>query len=434
MPGGDVKFSIGYEYRRETTRFDPGSYYYGEPQADGSRVQYGRTIPIDPISGNFHTNEVFGELTVPLVSPDTGLSFLKVLEGDGAIRYVNNSLSGGDITWTAGGRLGFFRGLTFRGNFTHSIRSPAITEVFNPTSQAFDTANDPCDSRFVGSGPNPAQRRKNCIAAGITNPDNFTSNIVDYTAPVSVSGNRALMNEQANSWTAGAVFQPGFFRGFTAAVDWVSISLKDAITSLGGVDILNACYDATSYPNSFCGYIDRNPAGQVTFIREGYFNAASYDFRGLTVNAAYQRNFAGLGTVGLNVNYLYRDKLETRVGTGDLNHIAGEIGYPHHSGTANINFASGPFNALVQVQYYGKSRFDVDDAANARNITGVGGWAVVNSTIGINVNKQFGFRFIVDNIADAKPPYPYTGGYNATQTYFSGVLGRFYRVAVTARF
>jgi iron complex outermembrane receptor protein len=426
LPGGDAKFSIGYEHRRETSDFDPGAYYYGEVQPDGSRVQYGRTIPFDPINGEFHTNEVFGELTAPLVSPDTGLRFLKVLEADGSARYVHNSLSGGDVTWTAGGRLGFFSGVTFRGNFTHAIRSPAITEVFNPTSQIFDTGNDPCDGRFVGSGPNPANRRANCVAAGIANPETFDSNFSNYTVRASVSG---------NSWTAGAIIQPsGFLRGFTAAIDWVDIQLRDAITSVSGQDILNACYDGASFPNSFCGLVDRDRTGQITFIREGYFNAASYTFKGLTVNAAYRRPLQGGGSVGLAVNYLYRDTLQTQVGVGDINHLAGEIGNPTHSGTANITFEKGGFNSLVQVQYFGKARFDMDDAPNARDVTGVGDWAVVNATVGFNVNKQFGIKLIVDNIADAKPPYPYTGGYNATQSYFSGIIGRFYRAAVTARF
>jgi outer membrane receptor protein involved in Fe transport len=434
LPGGDLKFSLGYEYRREHTNFDPGDYYYGEPQADGTRVQYGRTIPIDPISGGFHTNEVFGELVAPLISDTTDFRFIRTLELDGSLRYVDNSLAGGDITWTAGGRLGFFKGLTFRGNFTRSIRNPAITEVFNPTSRAFDVGSDPCDGRYVNSGPNPANRRANCIAAGITDPDNFVSNYSDFTIPISVSGNPNLSSEKANSWTAGAVVEPPFLPGFTLAVDWVNIELQQAIVSLGGDDILNACYDATSYPSTFCGAVDRDADGQITFIREGYYNAASYKFDGLQVQASYQHAVGQLGTFGVNVNYLYRHKLETRVGTGDIDHIAGEIGYPHHGGTGNITWQKGPFNALFQVIYVGKGRFDADDAPNARDIKGVGDWEVFNATVGYDINKQFGLKLIVDNIADRGPPQPFTRTYNEVQTYFSGIVGRSYRVSANIRF
>jgi len=433
LPGGDLKFSLGYEHRREKTTFDPGAFYYGEPQSDGSRAQYGRIIPIDPISGSFHTNEVFGELNAPFVSPSTGLSWLKTLEVDGAARYVRHSIAGGDLTWTAGGRIGFIRDLTLRGNFTRSIRSPAITEIFNPTSQAFDAGNDPCDQRFVNSGPNPARRRTNCVAGGVADPTNFVSNFTDYTVPVSVSGNTGLRNERANSWTAGAIIEPRFLPGFSIAADWVSIHLKDAITSLSGQDILNACYDAPSFPNSFCGLVTRDPDGQISFIKEGYYNAASYTFEGLTVNIGYRHRYS-IGTIGMNLNYLYRHKLETQVGVGDVNHNAGEIGNPRHGGVATLTYEKNGFNALLQMQYVGKGRFDVDEAPNARNIKGVSDWEVFNGTIGYDISRRFGLKLIVDNIFDRKPPYPFTRSYAATQTYFSGIMGRYMRVQASVGF
>jgi len=435
--GNDVSISAGYEHREEKTRFDPGTYYAGETLADGSKQQFGRTIPIDPIAGKYNTDEVFGELVVPFVSSKNALSWLKTLEFDGAARYVDNSLSGGDLTWTAGGRLGFFRDLTFRGNFTRSIRSPAITEVFNPTSRAFDVGNDPCDSRYVGSGPNPSVRAANCAAAGI-NTATFDSNFSNFTIPVTIAGNPSLQNETADSWTVGAIFQPEFVRGFSLAVDWVNIKLKDAITSLDGTSLLNACYDSPGYPNQFCGTFDRDADGQLTTIREGYYNAASYKMAGLTVTAAYRLPLERIGltnggVIGLSTNYFYRDKLETQVGTGDIDHSAGEIGYPRHSGTANLTYDSDNFNLLFQGRYIGKGAFDIDEAADARNISGVGAWTVFNATVGVKVNQQFGLRFIVDNVFDRSPPYPSPAGGGTTQ-YFTGILGRYFRAAANVKF
>ncbi|UIJ44268.1 TonB-dependent receptor [Sphingomonas cannabina] len=437
--GNDVKISAGYEHRREETDFDPGAFYYGEDNGDGTRTQYGRSIPIDPIKGSYHTNEVFGELVIPFVTEDNGLSWLKTLEFDGAARYVDNSLSGGDLTWTAGGRLGFIRGVTFRGNFTRSIRSPAITEVFNPTSRAFDLGSDPCDTRYVNSGPNPAVRQANCQAAGINTAD-FTSNYSDFTVPVTVSGNPNLDNEKANSWTAGVILQPRFVPGFSLSADWIDIKLKGAITSLGGDDILNACYDSPGYPNSFCGLVDRDSAGQITMIREGYYNAASYETAGLSVVAAYRLplNRVGInngGVAGLSINYFYRDKLEQQVGAGDIDHRAGEIGYPRHAGTANLTYDSDSFNLLFQAQYVGKGRFDIDEAANARDIMGVGDWWLFNATVGAKVNERFGLKFIVDNLFDTKPPFPAAAtSANALKTYSSGIIGRYFRVAANVKF
>lgn len=435
--GNDVSISAGYEHRREKTSFDPGSFYYGEDNGDGTRTQYGRTIPIDPLSGRFHTNEAFGELVIPFVTSKNGLSWLKTVEFDGAARYVDNSLSGGDWAWTAGGRLGFISDLTFRGNYTRSIRSPAITEAFNPTSRAFDTGSDPCDVNSYQSGPNPAVREANCRAAGI-DPANFQSDYSNFTIPVTVSGNPGLRNEVANSWTAGAIIQPRFAKSLTIAVDWVDIRLKQAIVSLGGDDILNACYDSASYPNSFCGLVTRDADGQITLIREGYYNASSYETAGLTVTAAYRLPLARLGmsssgVAGLSVNYFYRDKLEQQVGVGDINHFAGEIGYPRHSGTANFTYESDRFNALVQAQYTGKGAYDLDEAPNTRNIAGVKDWWMINATLGVRVNQQFGLKLIVDNVFDVSPPYPAPAG-GGTTSYFSGILGRYARIAASVKF
>lgn len=435
--GNDVSISAGYEHRREKTAFDPGSFYYGQDNGDGTRTQYGRSIPIDPISGRYHTNEAFGELRIPFVSAQNGISWLKTVEFDGAARYVDNSLSGSDWAWTAGGRLGFISDLTFRGNYTRSIRSPAITEAFNPTSRAFDTGADPCDANYSSSGPNPGVRQANCRAAGI-DPSSFVSNYSNFTVPVTISGNPDLRNEVANSWTAGAIIQPRFAKSLTIAVDWVDIKLRDAIVSLGGDDILNACYDSASYPNSFCGLVTRDSSGQITAIREGYYNASSYETSGLTVTASYRLPLSRIGVsssgvAGLSINYFYRDKLEQRVGAGDINHLAGEIGYPHHSGTANLTYESDRFNALVQAQYTGKGAYDVDEAANARNIMGVSDWWMINATVGVRVNRQFGLKLIVDNVFDVNPPYPAPAG-GGTTTYYSGILGRYARIAATVKF
>jgi hypothetical protein len=303
--------------------------------------------------------------------------------------------------------------------------------VFNPTSRAFDTGLDPCDQNSVGNGPNPSTRRANCVAAGI-NPDTFISDYSNFTVPVTISGNRGLTNEKANSGTVGAIVQPRFMPGFNLAVDWINIKLKNAIVSLGGDDILNACYDSPNYPNSFCGLVDRGPDGQITGIREGYYNAAERNFAGLTVAGSY-RHRLGAGTVGLSVNYLYLDKLEQRVGLGDIDHTRGEIGQPKHSGTANLTYGVGGFTGLLQAQYFGKSKYNVDEAANARDPIGVGDWWLFNATLGYDVNRQFALPFIADNIFDRAPPYPVPAG-GGTVTYYSGVLGRYFRIQATTRF
>lgn len=438
---GGVSFALGYEHREEESDFDPGTFFYGAvnpADPDGDRTQYGRSIPIDPVFGKFHTNEVFGELLVPLVSADMDIPLVQSFEVNGAARYVDHSLSGGDLTWTAGARWQVIPDIAFRGNYTRSIRSPAVTELFNPTSAQFTTAEDPCDSRFIGTGPNPANRAANCAAAGL--PANFTSNIVDFTSRGSVSGNLNLTNEKADSWTVGVLATPTFAPGLSLSVDWVSIKLKDAIISLDADQTLQACYDATDFPSSTCGQIDRDADGQITFIRTGYVNASSYDYAGLIADLNWRIPTPFLGAdsrVTLSGSYQYNDKLEQRVGVGDITTLRGGIGYSKHKGTGSLAYRNGPVGGFVQVQYFGSAVVDPDAAPTVYEYYTRDAVAYVNASVSYDFDFDFAksvrLQLNVENVFDTGAPFPTPAG-GGVVTYFDGLMGRYFKFGLTTAF
>ncbi len=440
LPGGDVGFSVGYEHRDERARFDPGAFYLGQPNGDGTYTQYGNSIPINPVDGGFYTNEGFAEINLPVVSHDNGLKFLDLLEIKAAARYVSHSTAGGDFTWTGGGRFAIIPDIVFTGNYTRSIRSPSVTELFAPVGQAFFTANDPCDSRYITSGPNPANRAKNCMAAGIAQP--FSSSIVDFTEPGTSGGNPGLKNEIANSWTAGVQIRPSFARRLALNANWVNISLKQAIVSLSATDVLNGCYDASSYPGPTCADFKRNAAGQVTFIQTGNLNAAQYDFAGLSASASYVLPAPYLGATGnlsFSGNYLYTDKLQYRVGTGDLTIAANSLASPassnpgsRHQATVNFNYDSDSVGFQFQARYFGSAVVNANDTPTTRNIPGVPEVVFLNTSLSYTVNRQYTLRLMVDNILNQGSPYPAVA--SDTAIYYAGILGRYYRVSVRAKF
>jgi len=433
LPGGGVGFLIGYEHRDERGRFDPGTFYLGQPNGDGTYTQYGNSIPVPPVNGGFYTNEGFAEITLPIVSRDNGLRFLNTLEVKAAARYVQHSVSGGDWTWTGGGRLAIVRDVTFTGNFTRAIRSPAITELYAPVGQNFVTALDPCDSRNITSGPNPANRAKNCAAAGITQP--FVSNIDAFTIPGSSGGNPNLKNEISNSWTVGALINPRFAHRLFLNVNWVNIDLTNAITALSATNILDACYDATSYPTTICSNITRSGTGQVTFLKSGNENAAESKFAGLTAGINWQIPTPFIGATGkvtLSGNYLYTDTQQFRVGTGDAQINVGSIGYNRHSATANFNYDSDLIGFQLQARYLGAAVFNANDAPKTRDIPGVPDVVFLNASLTFNIDKRFSFRVNCDNILSQGSPYPAVA--QDTSTYFAGILGRYYRAAFLAKF
>ncbi|WP_288936347.1 TonB-dependent receptor [uncultured Sphingomonas sp.] len=436
LPGGDVRFVIGYEHRYESTNFDPGAFYYGQPNADGTRTQYGNSIPIDPVKGSYYTNEGFGELNIPVVSGDMHVPLIYSLELQGAARYVKNSQTGGFWTYTGGGKYAPFRGLTLRGNYTRSFRAPAITELFAPIGQVYSTANDPCDSRYITGGPNPSRRATNCAAAGL--PANFTSNVVDYTAAGRSGGNPNLQNEIGNSWTAGGVFQPTFIPGLQVSADYVHIDVKNEVATLSLTDVMNACYDSGDFPNNaYCGTFTRNAAGQVTSFLTGNFNIGIERFNGVQASFAYNLPLSRVGlpesagALSLGVNYLHTIDHYYRIGTGDIQYTVGTTSEPKDNFTANLNYDNHGFNLMWQSVYYGPTQINPNLPATNYQYPRVGAYWMFNTSMGVDLNSQFNIRLIVNNVLDKKVPFPYAV---STTRYYDAIMGRYFRVNVGFKF
>src|SRR3546814_17389313 len=84
-----------------------------------------------------------------------GVPLIRALQFEGALRYVDHSTAGGDLTWSAGGRLqpSFIEGLTLRGVYTRAIRAPSIVELALPGANTLRNASDVCAASRVHSGP-----------------------------------------------------------------------------------------------------------------------------------------------------------------------------------------------------------------------------------------------------------------------------------------
>jgi len=445
LPGGDLSFALGVEARRESTDFDPGKFYFGYFDQNGERQQFGRSIPINPVKGHYTTKEVFGEIRAPIVGPSNSIPAIHSLELHGAARYVDHSSAGGDWTYTAEGRWGIVRDIAVRGNFTHAIRAPAITELFNPSSQFFGFANDPCDADNLGSGPDPATRQANCAAAGL--PPDFQSLSNQRSFHQAIAGNPDLANERSNAWSAGVVLNPRFVPGLTVTADYLDIKLKDAITSFSATGVVEGCYDAPDFPNNqFCDRVERAPDGQLSFVETSYFNAAEYHYEGILAALDYQRStpFLGAGSrIGVNLTYQYLRTLEQKAtADSEAATIDGSLGYPKHSAVLNLNYRNGPFGWFTAFNYTGKVDQENDVEPDHREHNRLDDVLFVNTGISFDIDNAAGrktlgkgmtFRFIVDNLFDTKPPFP-VPAFGGVVTYFPGVLGRYYRVGASIRF
>lgn len=287
LPGGWAAFNVGYENREESALFSPSS---------GTEVPITRSSPFAETGGQYETDEIYTEVVIPLVSPDMDWGFLEFAELNGAFRQIDNSLAGDADVWTAGIRFAPVSDISFRANYTESIRAPSLVELFAPQNQSFGFADDPCDFRFVNDGPVPATRQANC-AASIANydPATFASNIVNATAIGKTGGNPNLVNESAESYSIGLTFEPRWVENLVFTADYINIELTDAIQVLGLTSLMESCHDSTGFPNvSSCSSFVRDGGGQVIDFTTGQTNAALFIFESLQMNATYDFDVANL--------------------------------------------------------------------------------------------------------------------------------------------
>jgi iron complex outermembrane recepter protein len=431
LPNGPVRFAAGYENRHESADFAPGQFL------QQGLSDYGA---IPPVAGAFTTNEIFGELLVPIVAPSQEITAVHRIEVESAIREVDHSVAGKATTWTAGLRFEPISAVQLRGNYTRAIRAPSVTEAFSPTTFGFETAADPCDQQFINTGPNPKVRAANCAAAGVTQP--FNSFIVNVGAPFSASGNAALQNETADSGTVGVVFRP--LPKMSLTVDYVSIDIRNAIHFLDADKGLDSCYDNPVFPNPACNNITRDASGQITFIKTEFANFGFLDFHGVLSEFDYSFDMpfapapGSFGALEVRINYMFDNLNAISLGSSSEAIIGqGTLALSKHNASIAINWSKDTLYALWQTRYVGRALFANELPVNFSEPSGVGQWWVHNLTLGYAPTSRANLQLVVDNVFDRQPPSPLPAippvpfGFSGFQTYFSGVMGRYFLLSAS---
>jgi outer membrane receptor protein involved in Fe transport len=453
IPGGPVDFAAGVTHRREQADFDVGQ---------GSRMGVPPNPPVVPVSGGFETWELYGETLIPIISGGEGIGFLgNVIQGlslEGAIRTVDNNFAGRDNTWTAGGRLtpAFLDGmLTFRGNYTEAIRSPAVTELFLPQVQIGTFANDPCDQRDIESGNNPAVRRANCEAAvaalsGTLEPgfslDTFRAISRNASQSAVTGGNPELANESSSAYSMGIILTPErFVQGLELSFDYTEIEIADAIVNLSATNILAACFDSPGFPaEPACDRFERDP---VTFqprnFVTGFVNAAEVRFRGWSVHANYGFDLADIsaalnGSLGISLNYFSTERNDQRVGAGDLDILVGSRGTEADKFQTNITYSLERFSGMLQWRGDRGGFFSPNDIAGgnleARDIHEYPSFNIFNLTLRYDLFEESYIQAHVNNLFDAENKALRQAATGSNTNLLDDVFGRRYLVTIGTKF
>lgn len=404
LPAGELAVAVGFETRSEAASFG----------TDGvTQLGLGRELPVLSTTGEYDTDEWYIELYVPLVSSDMDIPLVYHASIEGAFRQVDNSLAGKDDIYTYGGKWAPVADIEFRGNITRSVRAPAITELFLPLSGTSVFANDPCDQSNVDSGPAPATRRANCIAEGI-DPDTFSSNVRNASVNGREGGNLGLSNEVADAFTYGVIIRPRWVQDLTVAIDYVDIEVEEAIESFTLTNLMESCYDAAGFPNTFCDRFNRQADGQVpandAYV-SGFVNAGLRTMRGTTVELDWftdlkswpvLKNLDNPGAMNINSNMFFPQENETLV-LGAINDNLGLPFMAEEQVQLNVTYFWNNLTVLWQTRYIGESVVETDisdtrypdDKLDAVFLHNMGVTYEFSERVSINVN--------MNNVFDEEP-------------------------------
>jgi outer membrane receptor protein involved in Fe transport len=446
LPGGPVAYAFGAEYRKEKSASTASNEDLGI-LADGSNISavssnvnllFNDQVRVFNSGGQFDVKEVFGELRLPLLK---NAPFAHELSVEAAARAAKYSTIGNATTWNLATTWAPISDLRVRGSYSKAIRAPDIFELFSPQQASTFRPSDPCtisdlDARIAAGLPNAATRKANCATAlraiGV-NPNTYSDPLTARFAGTS-GGNPNLNEEAATTWTAGFVLRPSIVRGLTLSMDYYSIEIKDAIAAVTAQNIVNSCYDLSTFPNQFCNLFERRADGGFKTLRQIQVNFGRIETSGVDLSLGYDfRIAANRFNVRMNVNRTEKlNRYFDPVRTDLVNPGLSELGAPKWAGTVSAGWASGDFAVTWRSQYVGEqgaaSAVQIEDAAAEFGPAAIAKakW-VHNLSATYELNDSIQLLGGVNNLTNEEP-------YIASSAYPVSGIGRSFFLGVRAKF
>jgi outer membrane receptor protein involved in Fe transport len=428
-----VSMLVGYEFRRQS----------GAQIADPI-VEAGDSADFNfkSTTGHFYANEIFAELSLPLLAKVQGV---EALEASVAARYVNYSTFGGNTTFKFGARYTPIADFTVRGTYSTAFRAPSISELYLGGNETDPAATDPCADLSLVS-PDTAQK---CRDTGVKGAGSSDTGLQILSRN---SGNSALQAETAKAYSLGLVAQPQMIKGLTATVDYFHIAIDSTIGLTGVPYIIQGCYSSFFQP--FCDRIVRNKDGLIQYVNDFYTNTGQRTTAGIDFAVKYALPTpAGRFAFAFEGNWLAF--LDSKVSGFPTVHGKGtyDLGaLPAFKANAGVDWAFGNLNAGVVGRYVGTFT-ECSNAADASTAQG----GLCNLTDGtfnptsrtVHPYTQFDvhagyaqqstlgrtmFFVGVSNLFDKKPPYIYSAALANSDPSTYDYLGRYVYGRVQHRF
>ncbi|MET0239686.1 MAG: TonB-dependent receptor [Sphingobium sp.] len=446
LPGGEVQFAVGGQYRKEklTNRS-------ANPNLD---------VP------GLSTAQAFGNRDVWAGYFEINAPILDTLEVNASGRYDHYSEGFSRFSPKFGAKFTPIKEVTLRGTYSEGFRAPTFAEI-DPRSSF---------SGFVGYTPDAAFR-----AAHPTNASYTTA----YSIGRGFVGNADIQPETSRSFTLGAVFQPSRKISFT--VDYFNVKKRGLVTAgpLAG-DAIAAYYSVANQTFASADAASAAGCAAVAAVGAGYscnvidgadpfaLNALP---RLLVVNAPYVNSdfdlttglqFGANGEFDISDNVTFLSRLDVQATLkfnrhlegGDVQRFAGTVGpadlssgggTPKWRGNWQNTLVLGKFSLTATTYYVGSMKAVAADQGNldtscAATLYGGGQafckikrfvYADLNATV--DVNENFSFFGFIGNVTKAGAPLYANTLYTTQPNYLAswhlpGLIGRTFRAGANIKF
>ena len=327
MADGGLTGLVGFEYRED---------FLGRLSDDISKIGGGQGLTGTggatlPIAGEIEVEEVFMEMSMPLI---TGQPMIQELGLTAGYRFSDYTTNGNGTSNTFDADT-YFAGISwapndevrFRFNQSVAIRAPNVFDLFvGINSGLFELTpvngdGDPC------SGPTPAATQAQCANTGLSAAQ--YGNVEPAAAGqfnLITGGNPNLVAEEGETTTFGVVITPSMIENLSIAIDYFDIEVTNAIGVVPGQTSLDRCLE-TGDP-AFCVNINRDAAGTLHLLSETAdggmsgistqnVNVSTFATEGVDLNVTYMLDLNDMGTVNFDYAATFLDSIYNVAIPGD---------------------------------------------------------------------------------------------------------------------
>jgi outer membrane receptor protein involved in Fe transport len=318
---------VGFEYRED---------YLGRLSDDISKISGGRGLTGTggatlPIAGEIEVEEVFMELSMPLI---TGQPMIQELGLTAGYRYSDYTTNGNGVSNSFDADT-YFAGLSwapndevrFRLNQSVAIRAPNVFDLYVGINTGLIELTPVNGDGDQCAGPNPVATQAQCANTGLSAAQYGS---VDPSAAgqfnLITGGNPNLVAESGETTTFGVVITPSMIENLSVAIDYFDIEVTEAIGSVPAQTSYDRCL--TTGDPAFCNNIQRDTAGTLHLLNEApggglagistqNVNVATDATEGVDVNITYSLDMSDMGSINFDYAATFLDTNYTIAIPGD---------------------------------------------------------------------------------------------------------------------